>query len=126
LVKYAYNWFDSDYYYVESAEKLSAGTYNIRYHFDFDGGQPGSGGVGTLHINEKKVGEARIDKTVPFIFSADETMDVGGDLALPVTDDYPEGEKNQFKGTIHWVRADLEDDDVSHLEPEEQKSYQPR
>jgi hypothetical protein len=119
VVKYAYNWFDTDYFYVEATEKLSAGTVNIRYHFDFDGGQPGAGGTGTLHINDKKVGEGRVEKTVPFIFSADETMDVGGDLALPVTDDYPEGEKNQFQGKIHWVRIDLEEDDVSHLEPEE-------
>ena len=58
---------------------------------------------------------------MPFVFSADETLDVGGDLAMPVTDDYPEGEKNKFTGTVHWVRIDLEDDDVSHLEPEEQK-----
>jgi arylsulfatase len=123
IVKYAYNWFDTSYYYVEATEKLSAGTSNIRYHFDFDGGQPGAGGTGTLYINGKKVGEGRIDKTVPFIFSADETMDVGGDLALPVTDDYPEGEKNQFKGTIHWVRIDLEDDDVSHLEPQDLKYH---
>ena len=58
---------------------------------------------------------------MPFVFSADETMDIGGDLALPVTDDYPEGDANAFQGKIHWVRIDLEDDDVSHLEPEETK-----
>ena len=40
---------------------------------------------------------------------------------MPVTNDYAAGEKNKFQGTIHWVRIDLEDDDVSHLEPEEQK-----
>ena len=58
-----------------------------------------------------------------FIFSADETMDTGGDLALPVTDDFPESEKNQFSGKIHWVRIGLEDHDVSHLEPEELKYH---
>ena len=68
-----------------------------------------------------KVGEGRISKTVPFVFSADETLDIGGDLAMPVTDDYPEGEKNKFQGTIHWVRIDLEDDDVRHQEAEEFK-----
>jgi arylsulfatase len=123
LVKYAYNWFDVEYYHVEATRKLPTGTVNIHYHFDFDGGQPGSGGTGTLHINEAKVGDGRIDKTVPFVFSADETMDIGGDKALPVTDDYPEGEKNQFKGKIHWVRIDLEEDDVSHLEPPELKYH---
>jgi len=123
VIKYCHNWFDMEYSYVEADEKLTEGTVNIRYHFDFDGGKPGAGGLGSLHINDKKVGEGRISKTVPFIFSGDETMDVGGDLALPVTDDYAEGEKNKFQGEIHWVRIDLEDDDVSHLEPEEQKYH---
>ncbi len=44
-------------------------------------------------------------------------------IGVPVTDDYPEGEKNKFKGVINWVRIDLEEDDVSHFEPEEQKYY---
>ena len=112
-----------DYSYVEATEKLPTGTVNVRYHFEFDGGQPGAGGTGRLYYNDKLVGEGRITKTVPFVFSADETLDVGGDLAMPVTDDYPEGEKNKFEGQINWVRIDLEDDDVSHLEPEEQKYH---
>jgi arylsulfatase len=106
LVKYCHNWFDIEYSYVVATEKLPIGTVNIRYHFSFDGDQPGAG---------------RVSKTVPFIFSGDETLDVGGDLALPVTGDYPEGEKNKFQGKIHWVRVDLEDDDVSHLEAEDHK-----
>jgi hypothetical protein len=121
VAKYVHNWFDAEYSFVEATEKLPAGTVNVRYHFDFDGGQPGAGGSGRLYYNDKLVGEGRITKTVPFVFSADETLDVGGDLAMPVTDDYPEGEKNKFKGTVNWVRIDLEEDDVSHLEPEEQK-----
>ena len=121
IAKYVHNFFDMEYSFVEASEKLPIGTVNVRYHFDFDGGQPGAGGTGWLYYNEQLVGEGRITKTVPFVFSADETLDVGGDLALPVTDDYPEGEKNKFQGKIHWVRIDLEDDDVSHLEPEELK-----
>jgi arylsulfatase len=121
ILKYAQNFFDIEYSYVEAEGKLPDGTVNVRYHFNFDGEQPGAGGTGTLHINDKKVGKGRITKTVPFVFSADETLDVGGDLAMPVTDDYPVGEKNKFKGTLNWVRIDLEEDDVSHLEPEEQK-----
>jgi len=121
--KYVHNWFDSDYYYVGGEEKLPSGTVNIRYHFKFEGDAPGGGGTGTIYVNNKKVAEGKIEKTVPFIFSGDETMDVGGDLALPVTDDYPEGEKNEFTGKIHWVRVDLEEDNVSHLEPEELKYH---
>jgi arylsulfatase len=121
--KYVHNFLDMEYSYVGGEKKLPTGTVNIRYHFAFDGGQPGSGGTGTLHVNEKVVAEGRISKTVPFIFAADETLDVGVDGAAPVTDDYPEGEANQFTGVINWVRVDLEDDDVSHLEPEEQKYH---
>jgi arylsulfatase A-like enzyme len=122
-VKYVHNWFDAAYYYVADDEKLPIGTVNLRYHFDFEGNAPGGGGTGTLYVNEKKVAEGAIDKTVPFVFSGDETLDIGGDLALPVTDDYPEGVSNQFSGKIHWVRIDLEEDHVSHLEPEEQKYH---
>ena len=121
--KYVYNWFDSEYYYVGGKEKLPAGTVNIRYHFNFEGKTPGGGGTGTLYVNDEKVADAKFERTVPFIFSADETMDIGGDLALPVTADYPEGESNKFTGQIHWVRIDLEEDTVSQLEPEEQKYH---
>ena len=67
--------------------------------------------------------EGVIGHTVPFLFSSDETLDVGGDLAMPVTDDYPEGGSNQFTGVLNWVRVDIEEGDVSHLEPEEQKYH---
>ena len=121
--KYVHNFLGLEQFYVGGEVKLPSGTVNIRYHFNFDGGQPGAGGTGTLHVNEKVVAEGRIGKTVPFIFAGDETLDVGVDGATPVTDDYPEGEANQFTGQINWVRIDLEDDDVSHLEPEEHKYH---
>ena len=73
-----------------------------------------------VFVNGDVVAEARIDKTVPFMFSADETMDIGVDSASPVTDDYGSGHENVFTGRIQWVQIDLEDDDVSHLEDPEQ------
>jgi arylsulfatase len=121
--KYCHNFVGLERFYVGGKKKLPSGTVNIRYHFDFEGKKPGAGGTGTLHVNEKKIAEGRIGKTVPFIFAADETFDVGVDTAAPVTDDYPEGEANKFTGQINWVRVDIEDDDVSHLEPKEQKYH---
>ena len=120
---YSHNWFSGEIYTMTAPDPLPAGDVAVQYQFDFDGGRPGAGGSGTLLVNGEVVAQGRIDKTVPFVFSADETMDIGGDLALPVTDDYPEGHENAFQGKIHWVRIDLEDDDVSHLEPEEQKYH---
>jgi hypothetical protein len=53
-------------------------------------------------VNGEKVAEGRIENTVPFIFSADETEDVGEDLGTPVTEDYKEGD-NKFTGTIEKI-----------------------
>jgi arylsulfatase len=67
------------------------------------------------------VGEGRVDATVPMVFSADETTDVGTDTATPVSDDY--GPKDSvFTGRIEWVQIDLGEDaeDADHLiSPEE-------
>ena len=42
----------------------------------------------SISVNEKKVAEGRIERTSPFLFSADETADVGVDEATPVTEAY--------------------------------------
>ena len=117
---YCHNWFDTERYYVKTSEPLSAGSVSVQFQFDFDGGAPGAGGSGTLLVDGEVKAEGRVEKTVPFIFSADETLDIGMDTASPVTDDYPGGEANAFSGKISWVQIDLEDDDVSHMEDPEQ------
>ena len=53
-------------------------------------------------MNDQNVAQGRIEHTEPFIFSADETEDVGEDLATPVTEDYKEGD-NKFTGQIEKV-----------------------
>ena len=77
---------------------LGPGRHTIRYEFAYDGGAPGSGGLSTLFVDEKKAGEARIDRTLPF-FLSDEGVSVGHDEETPVTDDYAQGE-NRFSGRI--------------------------
>jgi hypothetical protein len=47
-----------------------------------------------------KVGEGRLDKTQPGIFSVDDLADVGMDLGTPVGN-YPV--PNRFNGKIHKV-----------------------
>jgi arylsulfatase A-like enzyme len=116
---YCHNWFDSERYYVRGADPLPTGEVTLQYQFDFDGGAPGAGGTGTLLVNGTTVAEGRIEKTVPFVFSGDETMDIGRDTASPVSDDYPVGSANAFAAKLAWVQIDLEDDDVSHLEAPE-------
>ena len=76
-----YNWLGRERYTIASSEKLPAGKCTIRFDFVYDGGGPGKGGTGTLSVNDKRVAEGRIDKTVPVVFSTDDTFDVGADWA---------------------------------------------
>jgi hypothetical protein len=115
---YCHNWIGVDHYTVAGEEPLPPGSITLRYAFAYDGGQPGAGGTGTLYVNGKQVAQGRIEKTVGYTFSLDEGMDVGTDLATPVTEDYAMGD-NGFTGKIHCVTIDIGQDDMSHLlEPE--------
>ncbi len=105
-VSYVHNWMDKEHYTISAPTALPAGKATIRYEFAYDGGKPGSGGKGTISVNGKKVAEGRIGKTVPFLFSADETADVGTDNATPVTNEY--GQRgNEFNGKIGKVTVEL-------------------
>ena len=78
----------------------------LRYEFAYDGGGRGKGGTGTIFVNDRKVAEGRIEKTVPNLFSADETANVGADEETPVTEDYKE-HHNRFTGKIHRVTVEV-------------------
>ena len=56
--------------------------------FAYDGGGLAKGGKVTLYYDGQKVGEGRVEQTVPMMFSADETTDVGRESGTPVTPDY--------------------------------------
>jgi len=49
---------------------------------------PGALIPGALSVNGKKIGEGRIEKTVPIYFSTDDTFDVGEDWGTPVSPTY--------------------------------------
>jgi hypothetical protein len=52
-------------------------------------------------VNGSKVGEGRIDKTVPVVFSTDDTFDVGTDWGTPVSPTYQP--PFEFTGTLNQV-----------------------
>jgi arylsulfatase A-like enzyme len=97
---YHYNFLGLQQQAVVSTEKIPTGKSTIRFEFAYDGGGLGKGGTGTLLINDKKVGEGRIERTQPMIFSADETADVGIDLATPVVEAIGAERKSKFNGRI--------------------------
>jgi arylsulfatase A-like enzyme len=96
---YTYNFLGLQRFNVAATQAVPAGKATIRFEFAYDGGGLGKGGLGTIYVNDKKVGEGRIERTQPMVFSADETADVGMDDATPVTEDYKAYE-NAFTGKI--------------------------
>jgi arylsulfatase len=103
---YVHNWVGKERYTITAPRRVPSGRATIRYEFAYDGGDPGSGGTGTIFVDGEKVAEGRIDKTTPFVFSADETADVGVDEATPVTEEYAERD-NEFNGQIDKVTVEL-------------------
>ena len=67
--------------------------------FAYDGDGLGKGGDVTLFVDGEPVGSGRVDATVPMVFSADATCDVGSDSATPVSDDHGPRE-TEFTGTV--------------------------
>jgi hypothetical protein len=87
--------------------------------FAYDGGGLAKGGNVSLYYDGKKVGEGRVERTVPMIFSGDETTDVGRDTATPVSSDYTRN-TSVFTGKVNWVQIDLGKDTHDHfITPEE-------
>ena len=118
---FCYNLFGLQLFKVYGEEPLSPGEHQVRLEFAYDGGGWGKGGTSTLYVDGSKVGEGRVDATVPMLFSADETTDLGSDSATPVSDDHGPAE-TEFTGRVKWVEIDLGEDaeDADHLiTPEE-------
>jgi arylsulfatase A-like enzyme len=112
--KFAYNLCGFETFTTEATSAVPAGTHQVRMEFAYDGGGLAKGGKVTLFYDGKNVGEGRVDATQPFIFSADETADVGRESGSTVTTDY-DRKTSTFNGTINWVQIDLEKDDFDHL-----------
>jgi arylsulfatase len=99
---YAYNWLGREIYTVVGRERLPEGPSTVRLDFAYDGGGRGKGGVATLSVDGRTVGEGRIANTIPNVFSTDEGVTVGVDDETPVTPDYKERD-NAFTGRLGKV-----------------------
>ncbi len=87
--------------YTVSGKTAIKGRSQILFDFSWDGPKPGAGGTGKIFVNGQLAAQNRIDKTQGYIFSADETADVGVDDATHVAD---YGGKSDFEGgTIYKI-----------------------
>ncbi|MEH6581046.1 MAG: arylsulfatase [Halioglobus sp.] len=108
---YTYNWFGLERYTIESSQAIRGDSAEIKLAFDYDGGGLGKGGTARLYVDGKKVAEGRVEKTVPALFSADETADVGRDDATQVADRvFANVKESDFTGYVNKVTISIPED----------------
>jgi arylsulfatase A-like enzyme len=115
-LKYHYNFIGLLHFDVTASSTLPPGTHQVRMEFSYDGGGLGKGAGIALYVDGARVGDGRVDRTHAFLFSMDETMDVGCDIGEPVSPDH-DAQGNAFSGTIKWVQIDIDAaaKDADHL-----------
>ena len=112
---YCHNWVGLEHHVVRAGAPLEPGEHVLRFEFAYDGGGVGQGGTGRLLLDGEPVGEGRIERTVPLMFSYDDPTDIGLDSGAPVVEDYatPQG---RCTAAIAWVRIEVGED--AHDDPE--------
>ena len=106
---YTYNWFGLDSYTITSSKAIPKGSAEVKLDFVYDGGEAlGKGGIATIYVNGEKVAEGRIEKTIPFVFSADETADVAKDDATQVASSvFKDVKDSEFTGYVEKVEISI-------------------
>ncbi len=110
---YCYNLFGIDRTFVRGDDPIGPGHHQVRSEFSYDGGL-GAGADLTLYVDGAAVGSARLERSIPLVYSYDETTDVGSDGGSTVSDEYGQTD-NRFPGTVNWVQIDVGADDADHL-----------
>lgn len=91
---------------------LPAGDVTIAYEMRTPK-KPAAPAELTFWINGKEAATGKVQRTIPLIFTASETFDVGMDLNSPVADDYFDKAPFKFEGTLkrlHFKNLKAPDD----------------
>jgi arylsulfatase len=115
-LKYFYNFLGMRSYEVTATSPLHAGTHQVRMEFKYAGGGIGKAADITLYVDGKEVGKGRVERTHGYLFSMDETTEIGCDNGEPVSTDYGPRD-NAFNGGVKWVQIDIDAaaEDVDHM-----------
>ena len=118
-LKFAYNLLGIQPFIAETDEAVAPGKHQLRAEFAYDGGGLAKGGDVSLYYGGEKVGEGRVERTQPFVFSADEGLDIGLETGTAVSPEC-DVDSSEFTGEINWVELKAGGDDHSHLvDPED-------
>jgi arylsulfatase len=102
---YHYNLAGVERYNIESDQRIPTGKVTLKAEYKTDANQPYAGGTVTLYANNKKIGQGRVEKSIPNRVTLDETMDIGFDTGTPVTESYEM--PFAFTGKLDEVAIDL-------------------
>ena len=84
---------------------LEPGKHTIVFDFKYDGPGMGKGGTGVLTVDGKEVSRQKMEHSIPFLMSLDESLDIGTDTRTGVDDSYQLPFK--FTGTIDKVTYNI-------------------
>lgn len=102
-IHYLYNYIGMEDFLISSGEEVRPGPATLRFEFTKTGEHQGRG---ALYIDDRKVGEGEIPRTVPIAYSlAGEGLCVGRDSGVPVNGQYES--PFTFTGTIKRVVVDV-------------------
>jgi arylsulfatase len=90
------------------------------FDFKYDGGGLGKGGNGTLLVDGKAVATGRIERTLAFRLSLDETLDCGEDTGTPVSESYKVPFK--FTGKLNKATINVTPEKLSATDKQELKA----
>ena len=102
---FSYSFTNGERWRIAAQNPLPAGKHKVVMTFTYDGGGMGKGGAVSITANGKEVAQGRVERTVPFRFSTEETLDIGEDTGTPVDLSYDTPAK--FTGTLGKVVFNL-------------------
>ncbi|MBB6460175.1 arylsulfatase [Flammeovirga kamogawensis] len=97
-----------DKYSIKSSIKVPSGTKQIEAKVIMDEKKPYTPATIYLSFDGKKAGNGRIEKTLPNLYSLDETLDIGRDSGTAVTENY-NVKNSKYTGILNNVELNLID-----------------
>ena len=102
---YHYNLAGVERFTIESKDRIPTGDVSLKAVYKTDADKPFAGATVTIFANDKKVGEGRVEKSIPNRVTLDETFDVGFDTGTPVMEGYDM--PFDFTGKLSQVTIEL-------------------
>jgi arylsulfatase A-like enzyme len=105
---FTYNFLGLEQFTIVGTQGLPRGEVELRFEFASDGGR-GAGGTGQLFVNDELAATGPIARTQGYVFSLEETADVGIDLATAVVESIGAGAASRFTGgEIEKITVDVD------------------